>query len=303
VARNSLSCCAWSAREGTCRDGILLLVIRCLCYFLAAIAFACSAAYAQTVHEVAKSLEGHNFVLRNYYTDDSLTFDSTGKLTSHGTPGFGPTDGLVHIEKVEIMPTAISLVGERPVYFWDSVQSDFKLMNVGDVVKISLELPSGQTEADNSFDLLKQVFFAQAELQNSKCTDTDRKLKGFTKPAASNAAEAAPDITNRLKAICFPGGERASPVSKGIIDPPKVIYDPDPALPKVRRNDPQEPTVRLALIVNASGSPTTIVVTGPIGYGYDEETLGAVRRWKFKPATQDGKPVPVAINIEMNFRR
>jgi periplasmic protein TonB len=36
--------------------------------------------------------------------------------------------------------------------------------------------------------------------------------------------------------------------------------------------------------------------------GLDEETLAVVTQYKFKPATLQGKPVPVALNIEVNFR-
>jgi TonB family protein len=36
--------------------------------------------------------------------------------------------------------------------------------------------------------------------------------------------------------------------------------------------------------------------------GLDEKALEAVRQYKFKPAVFNGKPVPVEINIEVNFR-
>jgi outer membrane biosynthesis protein TonB len=37
--------------------------------------------------------------------------------------------------------------------------------------------------------------------------------------------------------------------------------------------------------------------------GLDEKALEAVMKYKFKPAMNDGKtPVPVPINVEVNFR-
>jgi outer membrane biosynthesis protein TonB len=36
--------------------------------------------------------------------------------------------------------------------------------------------------------------------------------------------------------------------------------------------------------------------------GLDEKALEAVRQYRFKPGVLDGKPVAVAITIEVNFR-
>ena len=36
--------------------------------------------------------------------------------------------------------------------------------------------------------------------------------------------------------------------------------------------------------------------------GLDRAAYEAVRRWRFQPATKNGQPVPVMINVEVNFR-
>jgi len=36
--------------------------------------------------------------------------------------------------------------------------------------------------------------------------------------------------------------------------------------------------------------------------GFDEQAVHAVQMWKFEPAMKDGKPVPVMIKVEVNFR-
>ncbi len=35
--------------------------------------------------------------------------------------------------------------------------------------------------------------------------------------------------------------------------------------------------------------------------GLDEQAVAAVRQYRFKPATLDGKPVPVDLYIDVNF--
>jgi protein TonB len=58
----------------------------------------------------------------------------------------------------------------------------------------------------------------------------------------------------------------------------------------------------LFAILNERGEVTEIRIVRPLGAGLDERAVEAVRKWKFAPATKDGKPVPIKINIEVNFR-
>ena len=59
----------------------------------------------------------------------------------------------------------------------------------------------------------------------------------------------------------------------------------------------------ISVIVDAQGNPQNPRVVRALGMGLDEKALEAVRKYKFKPAMKDGKtPVPVMINVEVNFR-
>jgi len=57
------------------------------------------------------------------------------------------------------------------------------------------------------------------------------------------------------------------------------------------------------IIVDAQGNPRNPRIVRALGMGLDEKALEAVMKYKFKPAMKDGKtPVPVPVNIEINFR-
>jgi TonB family protein len=87
----------------------------------------------------------------------------------------------------------------------------------------------------------------------------------------------------------------------GAIAPPKLIYGPDPGYTESAKEEHLEGTVVLAVVVGAEGLPHDIRVTRAIGKGLDEEAIDAVRQWRFKPATKDGKPVTVVISVEVTF--
>jgi protein TonB len=54
--------------------------------------------------------------------------------------------------------------------------------------------------------------------------------------------------------------------------------------------------------VGPDGKPRDIHVSRTLGLGLDEKAIEAVNQWKFEPALKDGKPVAVAINVEVQFR-
>jgi TonB family protein len=58
----------------------------------------------------------------------------------------------------------------------------------------------------------------------------------------------------------------------------------------------------LSVIVDAHGNPQNVHVIRTLGMGLDEKALEAVRRYRFKPGTKDGKPVSVLISVAVDFR-
>lgn len=88
----------------------------------------------------------------------------------------------------------------------------------------------------------------------------------------------------------------------GGVTAPKAIYSPSPAYDDKARKAKYQGVCILALIVGVDGRARDIKVARALGKGLDEKAIEAVRQWKFEPATKDGSPVAVAINVEVNFR-
>ncbi len=93
--------------------------------------------------------------------------------------------------------------------------------------------------------------------------------------------------------IYHPGGGVSNPV---------LVYAPDPEFSDEARRAKYQGVCVVSLIVDAQGNPQRVRIVRPLGMGLDEKALEAVRQYKFKAATYQGKAVPVEINIEVNFR-
>ena len=56
------------------------------------------------------------------------------------------------------------------------------------------------------------------------------------------------------------------------------------------------------VVIDSDGRPGEIAVARPIGFGLDENAVFAIRAAKFEPALKDGKPVPVMLDLVVQFR-
>jgi len=55
-------------------------------------------------------------------------------------------------------------------------------------------------------------------------------------------------------------------------------------------------------VIGADGKAGEIAVGRPIGFGLDENAVAAIRKASFQPAVKDGKPVPVLLDLVVQFR-
>jgi periplasmic protein TonB len=79
------------------------------------------------------------------------------------------------------------------------------------------------------------------------------------------------------------------------VSAPRAIYNPSPTYSKKARKAKHQGTCLLLLVVDTDGKPRML------GLGLDEEAIKAVKKWTFEPALKDGQPVPVQINVEVDF--
>jgi TonB family protein len=97
-----------------------------------------------------------------------------------------------------------------------------------------------------------------------------------------------------------PTGKPTYRVGNGV-KPPKVLRDPDPEYSEIARAQQWQGICVFQMVVDQQGTPSDIAVLKPCGWGLDENAYNALVKWRFRPATLEGDPVPVMITVEIAF--
>ena len=83
---------------------------------------------------------------------------------------------------------------------------------------------------------------------------------------------------------------------------PVALYTPEPEFSDEARRQKYQGACEVEIVVDAHGLPQNIHVVRPIGMGLDENAVDAIRKYRFKPAMKDGKPVAAAMTVVVDFR-
>ena len=88
----------------------------------------------------------------------------------------------------------------------------------------------------------------------------------------------------------------------GDITAPKLLNGLEPGSNEYAQKNGIAGITLFRTVVDAQGKPTEIAISRPIGFGLDEKAIEAIRKSNFKPATKDGQPVPVVVDLVVTFR-
>jgi len=82
---------------------------------------------------------------------------------------------------------------------------------------------------------------------------------------------------------------------------PKATYQPNPGYSDRAARKKIQGTVLLSIIVTAEGTVRDPQVTRSLDKDLDKNAVECVQKWKFEPATKDGKPVATHVAVEVSF--
>jgi TonB family protein len=82
----------------------------------------------------------------------------------------------------------------------------------------------------------------------------------------------------------------------------KLISVVDPPSNEFAQNNGVAGVAMYHVVLGADGKPQEIAVGRPIGFGLDENAVKAIREARFQPAMKGGQPVPVMLDLVVQFR-
>jgi TonB family protein len=239
-------------------------------------------------------LVGKPLYIRGFWGDDTLHFDSIGQLIGRSDRIPFTLSG-IDIEGSHLERDALILDGYRVgLKFKDNRSTRIKLKlgphaPLGDEqVRIIIDRP-----ANGDFKLALDRVFAE------DLSDADLVFPTYWQryvhenlfppdsPTSQATVEEQPAAPKRIG---------------GAVKPPKLLKSVEPQFSQAAKNLKEGGNVMVNVYLGEDGKPYHFSIVRPAGLGLDEQALAAVRRYTFKPATENGRPIAVELNIEVAFR-
>lgn len=238
-------------------------------------------------------------IVRDFYRSADLHFSATGQLVGTGEKGFGPTDALIHIAEIKASSKRIIFTGDLPLMYYDAALDKISFRKGWMNRRVEIDLPPNADTAAAE-QAIWSVFYKPTDQMLPPCTAHEKEIRQQLLVEHVGKPE---HVHYPATGLCLPHGERLLNQVGENATVPRALSTPDPAFPPgAPRNKDFHGLVVLGLIVDASGHPSTIFVKKSQSSGFDLSAAQAVSKWKFEPATHDGQPVAVFINVEVNFR-
>jgi TonB family protein len=89
---------------------------------------------------------------------------------------------------------------------------------------------------------------------------------------------------------------------QGSLTEPVLLWKAEPEYSDEARKAKIQGSVIMRVEIDARGQVQNISLSQGLGLGLDERAIAAVRQWKFRAGTRNGKPVPTNALIQVTFR-
>jgi TonB family protein len=173
------------------------------------------------------------------------------------------------------------------------------------LVKLALDLVAEEKFKPGTHDGISASVAVTIEIGLQTCA---KRVKGDAAEPYQVTLRSHP--VQALSVRSEPAVAPATPDSNGTagshkwdgITRPVPLLEPEAKYPKAARKQGLTGVCLVGLIVDANGMPQNVHILKSLEPSLDQSAVESVRKYRFKPATKDGVPVAVEVNIEVNFR-
>jgi TonB family protein len=155
--------------------------------------------------------------------------------------------------------------------------------------------------ADRTFDETSWTRPANPDFAEDFIFENGTLIRYVNQESALRAANLAGSAVPQPPDASLAGRGRWVRIEPPIVAP-VVATRVEPAYPDDYRRARVSGLVILEAAISETGTVEAVGVLKSLAPGLDMAAVNAVRQWKFKPATRDGKPVPVLFNLTINFK-
>lgn len=98
-----------------------------------------------------------------------------------------------------------------------------------------------------------------------------------------------------------PPAPQQAPAAPRLTKEPALVKSVEAAYPPEAAAQGLTADVRMLITISADGTLSDVTLAEPVGHGFDEAALAAVRQFVFTPAEVDGVPAPVQVEYVYHF--
>ncbi|HZU33209.1 MAG TPA: TonB family protein [Candidatus Angelobacter sp.] len=110
------------------------------------------------------------------------------------------------------------------------------------------------------------------------------------------------DANDAVNFECVEGTAPIQLINDPAIKPPRALHTPEPEYSRIARKHGIEGNVVLSAIIGVDGLAHDVEIVQSLEPSLDANAIEALKKWKFAPATRNGKPIALRMNLELNFR-
>jgi len=235
--------------------------------------------------DAAAEYVGRALFLRCFCSGDTLSFDEQGKPSGTVKPEDWTLAG-VNVLKVERKgPEAIEMEGVRVAVRFVPERREFERHPQNDE---KMRITVADTGDRNQMKRALEAIFSVGIDVRLQHTMPEYWRHYFDPKLAWTADELA--------------GQTIYSTAPGSgVTPPNATHKAEPGYTLLAQKDRVKGTVQIRAVVDAQGVARRITIAQPLGYGLDEKAVEALAKFRFAPATNEGKPVASNVVVSQEY--